>query len=76
MGIPPNLVEEVWSRANVVKGYDGSTWRTDPFGSPILHDDYGNRESRYGWVLRRLRNGSPAHEFRASDFQAVQWQNA
>lgn len=69
------LIEEVWNRANKVNGYDGSTWRTDPFGSPILRTDYGNKESRYGWVLRRLRAASPARENCALDFDAVQVQN-
>jgi hypothetical protein len=70
-----SLIEQVWNRATKVNGYDGSTWRTDPFGSPILWADYGNKGSRYGWVLRRLRNGTPARENCAQDFDAVQWQN-
>ena len=69
------LVEQVWNRATKVNGYDGAMWRVDAFGSPILWSDYGNKESRYGWVLRRLRNGSPARERCARDFDAVQVHN-
>lgn len=70
-----HLIEQVWNRANKVQGYGESDWRTDPFGSPILWSDYGNKESRYGWVLKRLRNGTAEAESRAEDFHAVQWQN-
>jgi hypothetical protein len=75
MSTPDNLVEQVWNRANKISGYDGTQWRTDAFGSPIMFTEYANRESRYGWVLRRLRNATPAREGCATDFDAVQWQN-
>ena len=75
MGISHTLVEEIWTRAIKVYGYDGSVWRVDSFGSPILHDDYANRGSRYGWVVARVRSACAQKEDSAADFRAVQWQN-
>ena len=75
MSLSATTIEEIWNRAQKVYGYDGSTWRTDAFGSPILHDDYGNRESRYGWVIGRIRRPDPAREDCSADFRAIQWQN-
>ena len=75
MSISPTLLEAVWQRATTINGYDGGTWRTDAFGSPILRDDYGNKESKYGWVLGRIRRANPAREDCAADFRAIHWQN-
>ena len=76
MSLTPTIIEEVWERAIKVNGYDGTTWRVDAFGSPILRTDYGNRASRYGWVIGRLRKKSAVREDTASDMRAIQWQNA
>ena len=75
MDKPNPIIEEAWSRATKVSGYDGDTWRTDAFGSAMLRSDYRNRESRYGWVLARIRTKDPARPDSAEDFRAVQWQN-
>lgn len=75
MSLTPTIIEEVWSRAIKVNGFDGSTWRIDAYGSPILHDDYGNRESRYGWVVGRVRALGSPREDKVTDLRAIQWQN-
>ncbi|MEX2242311.1 MAG: hypothetical protein WD716_00545 [Fimbriimonadaceae bacterium] len=76
MGLSATVIEEVWNRAIKVNGYDGSTWRVDSFGSPILRNDYGNRDSRYGWVIGRIRRKAVVRDDSTTDLRAIQWQNA
>jgi hypothetical protein len=45
------LRRQVWMKGRVVAGMDPSEWRHDEFGSLIRWDDYGNRNSDFGWEI-------------------------
>lgn len=55
------LTEEcAWLRAIPIEGYDPDIWRTDAGNTWLKRKDYGDRGSKYGWVI-------------GSDGKPVQW---
>lgn len=47
----PSLAETVWQKGHFATGFDPSQFRRDDFQNLIHHDEYGNRNSRYGWEI-------------------------
>jgi hypothetical protein len=39
----------VWNKGRLCPGFDPAIWRYDDYGNPIKFEDYGNRNSAYGW---------------------------
>lgn len=44
----------VWSKATPIAGVDDSFERLDAFGNRIRWDDYGDRNSRFGWEIDHI----------------------
>lgn len=44
----------VWRKGALVPGYDPASVRQDVFGCWILFQDYGNRDSAYGWEIDHI----------------------
>ena len=42
-------VQEVWEKAQIVSGKETERWRKDQCGAWMKRDQYGNRDSVYGW---------------------------
>lgn len=60
------VVNDVWEEASLVEGNDPALWRKDAQGAWINRQDYGRRNSQFGWEIRETRGGR---------LEAVQWQN-
>lgn len=41
--------QTVWNKARAYPGLDSAIWRYDDYGSLIKFDQYGDRNSPYGW---------------------------
>lgn len=39
----------VWAKGQVIPNFDPAVWRYDAFGHVIRYQDYGDRNSTYGW---------------------------
>jgi len=65
-------LKAIWSRGQLVLGYDPQLYRVDVLGSPIIWNQYGNRESIYGWEVDHIDPCKPAI---LSNLQPLQWQN-
>lgn len=63
------MIEAVWRRGTFVPGY---TWRKDKCGAPIKREDYGNRESKYGWEIDHI---NPDGSDNLENLQPLQWKN-
>jgi hypothetical protein len=45
----------VWLQGHKVPGRDPDVWRQDDFGNLIRYQDYGDRNSRFGWEIDHRR---------------------
>jgi hypothetical protein len=41
----------VWAKGKVIPNFDPSVWRSDRYGNVIRYQDYGDRQSKYGWEI-------------------------
>jgi hypothetical protein len=64
-----------WNRATPVLGYDPTQVRRDDFGWYIVWNDYGKRDSNYGWEIDHhvptVLGGSDG----LSNLRALHWRN-
>lgn len=49
--MPPKIWKFVWRKGQEIPGWDSAHWRYDHLGNPIKYDDYGDRNSAYGWEV-------------------------
>lgn len=69
------IIQKVWQKGRVVPGYDPNIWRKDEFGAWIGRNDYGDRNSRYGWEIDHIRPESQGGSDELSNLRPLQWQN-
>ena len=53
MVLDSNKIEEIWSKATEVSGYDSSRWRKDFAGAWIQREQYG-LPTEFGWEIFHL----------------------
>ena len=44
----------VWCKGTEIPGEDPNVWRLDCFGNRIKRDEYGNRQSKFGWEIDHI----------------------
>lgn len=49
-----NIVDEVWKKGHILKGYDSNVYRQDDLGTTIKKDEYG-KLSDYGWQIDHIK---------------------
>lgn len=68
-------IENVWSQARKVENFDGSIVRKDPCGAWIIKNQYGNRDSIYGWEIDHILPKSLGGGDDLFNLRATQWEN-
>jgi hypothetical protein len=53
----------IWSKGRTLPQYDSRCWRVDDYGYLIRLDDYGNRNSPYGWEIDHIVPDGPDYFF-------------
>lgn len=48
------LLLQIWEKARIVDGYDSSFYRKDACGAWIIWQEYGNRNSPFGWEVDHI----------------------
>lgn len=71
----PTEKKLVWDRAHRINGVDPDTMRQDYAGAWIRFEDYGNRNSQYGWEIDHLKPLSIGGAEDSSNYLPLQWQN-
>ena len=72
-GYSEEVIEQLWELATPVDGNDPEVWRKDEFGAWIARDDYGNRDSEFGWEADEIPGTSP--KMGIAHLRAIHWQN-
>lgn len=57
-----NLKRNIWDKALIVKDYDPKRVRKDACGAWIVWDDYGKRDSAFGWEVDHIYPESKLRE--------------
>ena len=66
------MVQAVWEKGSPVGTNDKGRWRQDECDAWIGRDEYGDRQSEYGWEIDHI---SPGGSDSLSNLRPLQWQN-
>jgi hypothetical protein len=65
-------IQKVWEKGKVVSNNDKDRWRKDDCDAWIGRQEYGNRNSQYGWEIDHV---NPSGGDQLSNLRPLQWQN-
>ena len=65
-------IERVWNKGKPIPGRDPDVMRQDQCSTPMKKDDYGNRDSDYGWEIDHI---NPKGSDNISNLQPLNWKN-
>ena len=66
------VIDKVWNKARDIQGANPNEWKQDVCNTPMKKDDYGNRDSQYGW---EIDHKDPSGSDNLSNLQPLQWEN-
>jgi hypothetical protein len=72
MGFSEEMIQKVWEKGFTVPGFDPNIWRKDECTAFINRDQYGNRNSIYGWEIDHI---SPGGSDQLHNLRPLQWEN-
>ena len=71
-----NQIKEVWDKAEKVSGNNEQNgFRKDQCTAWIRSDDYGNRNSKYGWEIDHIKAQSNNGGDNISNLRPLHWKN-
>lgn len=68
-------IENVWSHALAVEGYDPNVARKDACGAWMLKSQYGIRDSSFGWEIDHVYPENLGGQNHLENLRAMQWEN-
>jgi hypothetical protein len=75
MSFTQEIIQKVWEKGAFVQNNDPKIWRKDQCGAWITRNQYGNRNSQYGWEIDHIRPESDGGGDELSNLRPLQWQN-
>ena len=75
MSFTEDTIQKVWEKGSVVANNDPKDWRTDQCGAWIARNQYGNRNSPYGWEIDHIKPESEGGGDELSNLRPLQWEN-
>lgn len=75
MGFDDKTIAEVWKKGKVAGTNDATVWRMDDCGAWIKRDQYGNRNSQYGWEIDHITSKDHGGTDELSNLRPLQWEN-
>ena len=72
MRFTQRTVEKVWAKAYPVGSFDPDYLRKDESGAWITKDQYGNKQSVFGWEIRHIKPLSDGGARKVSNLRPIQ----
>ncbi len=72
MSFDEDTVQKVWGKGRAVSGNDPNRWRKDDCNAWIGREEYGNRDSQYGWEIDHI---DPDGGDDSINLRPLQWEN-
>lgn len=69
------IIESVWEKGRAVPKLSPDTWRWDRCGNIIKREDFGNRQSEYGWEIDHIKAAFHGGGDNLSNLQPLNWHN-
>lgn len=71
------VIQRVWEKATIVRGYDAAKYRQDVTGAWIARDQYGKVDPQFklGWEIDHRRPESEGGSDDLGNLQPLQWEN-
>lgn len=75
MSFTNDTIQQVWEKGEVVPGFAASQWRKDQCKAWIARNQYGNRNSLYGWEIDHITPLDSGGNDSLSNLRPLQWEN-
>jgi len=72
MPFTDETIQQVWEKGEVVENHDPDVKRKDVATAWIHREEYGNRDSEFGWEIHHIE---PDGGDKLSNLQPLQWKN-
>lgn len=59
MAFSDETIQQVWQKARGLNDFPAAIWRKDECGAWIRRDDYGKKQSEFGWKIENISLGGP-----------------
>jgi hypothetical protein len=69
-------IRAAWNQGQIAERFNPDKWRKDPCGAWIARQQFGNKESSFGWEIDAVALEAGAAGGNASDLRPLQWKNA
>lgn len=69
-------IQAVWDKGEVVLRFNPRQWKKDACGAWISRQQYGNRDSDFGWEIDRLVPAEKGGTDDVSNLRPLNWKNA
>lgn len=75
MSFTEEVIQKVWEKGKAVTGIDPNKWRKDDCEAWIGRNQYGKRDSDYGWEIDHIKPESERGSDDLSNLRPLQWEN-
>lgn len=75
MSFDEDTIQQVWEKGKVVENNDPDEKRKDAAQALIHREEYGNRDSEFGWEIDHIKPVSESGGDDLSNLQPLQWEN-
>jgi hypothetical protein len=70
-----DIISAVWAKGQEVAGCYSITWRKDIHGSWMKRNDYGSRDSGFGWEIGLIKPLAEGGTYHLDNLQPLYWKN-